>query len=72
MRWYPSSKSYASSMSDSNQESATLQSKVSSQPNGVTGNGYAIVSKNVLDYVNTRKLTGKKSGLDSDSKLEFN
>ncbi|KAJ8731199.1 hypothetical protein PYW07_004363 [Mythimna separata] len=48
MRWYPSSKSYASSMSDSNQESATLQSKVSSQPNGLS-NGYAMVSKGAMD-----------------------
>ncbi|XP_035439692.2 G-protein coupled receptor Mth2 isoform X1 [Spodoptera frugiperda] len=35
MHWNPSSKSYTSSISDSNQESVTLQSKVSSQPNGI-------------------------------------
>nr|QZD25055.1 GPCR22 [Spodoptera exigua] len=35
MHWNPSSKSYTSSISDSNQEAVTLQSKISSQPNGI-------------------------------------
>ncbi|XP_021200188.3 G-protein coupled receptor Mth2 [Helicoverpa armigera] len=48
MRWYPSSKSYSSSTSDSNNETMTLQSKVSSQPNGL--NGYIIHNRIKPEY----------------------
>ncbi|CAH1638354.1 unnamed protein product [Spodoptera littoralis] len=45
MHWNPSSKSYTSSISDSNQEAVTLQSKISSQPSGI-----AIHNRSRMDY----------------------
>ncbi|CAD0201197.1 unnamed protein product [Chrysodeixis includens] len=48
LSWYPSSKSYSSSVSDSNQDSATLQLKVHTNPRGRNGSTASSI-KNRLD-----------------------